>query len=130
MRFQIESGKETAWSVAFTGHSSSREEPAYAHGMILDGVLRAAVATRAWTPVEVTPEDRRRALAWMTQHFDSEGWWIREHYLDMARFIGDEYYVPLLTKVANDLEGKEGPSEVRQLKSAREALSRIASARK
>ncbi len=130
MRFQIESGKETAWSVAFTGHRSSSDEPAYAHGMILDGVLRAALATRAWTPVEVTPEDRRRALAWMTRHFDSEGWWIREHYLDMARFIGDESFVPLLTRVAKDLEGKEGPSEVRQFKAAREALSRIASARK
>lgn len=130
MRFQIESGKETAWSVAFTGYRSSSDEPAYAHGMILDGVLRAAVATRAWTPAEVTPDDRRRALAWLTRNFDPEGWWIREHYLDMARFIGDESYVPFLTQVANNLEGKDGPSEVRQLKSAREALSRIASARK
>ncbi len=130
MRFRIESGKETAWSVAFTGHGSSTDEPAYAHGLILDGVLRAALATRIWTPAEVTPEDRRRALDWMARHFGSEGWWVREHYLDMARFIGDESYVPFLSQVAKDLEGKEGPSETRQLKAAREALSRIASARK
>ena len=130
MSFEIKSGKETAWSVAFTGYRSSTNESAYAHGTILDGVLHAAVATRAWTPVEVTAEDRRRALDWMTRHFNSEGWWVREHYLDMARFIGDEAYIPFLNRVANTLEGKEGAGEARRLKAAREALLRITSAQK
>jgi hypothetical protein len=43
----------------------------------------------------------------------------------MARFIGDESYLPFLEKVGKDVEGRDGPSEKRQQTSMLHALSRI-----
>lgn len=125
MRFRIESGGVAVWSAAYTGYPGSSGEPDYAHGRVIDNVLGKILRNRSWTEVNVLPEDRARALQWMTDHFATEAWWIREHYLNMARTIGDETYRPFLEKVSKDLEGKEDPSEQRQLQAVRVALSRL-----
>jgi len=47
-------------------------------------------------------------------------------YLRMARFVGDNSYLPFLEKVARDLEEVKGVGEQRMLKYAREAISVLA----
>lgn len=125
MRFRVESAGAAVWIGAYTGYPGSLHEKEYIHGNAIDNMLRAAMAHRAWSRVRVLPEDRARALQWMTDHFADEGWWVKEHYLDMARFLGDGSYLPFLRGVAKDLQGNDGHSEKRRLKSAREAISRI-----
>ncbi len=128
MRFRIECGGTLAWSAAYTGYPGSAGRRDYAHGQILDEVIGAALEHRSWREAKLVPEDRARALQWMRDHFASEEWWVKEHYLDMARLIGDESYLPFLRQVAQDLEGKEDSSELRE--SALQALTRIESAGK
>ena len=125
MRFRIESGGTPVWTAAYTGYPGSRGESEYAHGQVIDRALREILQHRTWTESKIVPEDRVLALQWMTDNYGAESWWIKEHYLNMARFIGDESFRPFLQKVVQEVEGKDGPSEKRQFEAVRDALSRI-----
>jgi hypothetical protein len=126
MRFRILSGDKPAWEGGYTGYPDSSAEKLYAHGLILDRALHLAWTQRTWTPATMTPEDLRRVLAWIEANFEREGWWVRERYLRIAATAGDESFLPFLRRAAETLQGKEGPSEIRQSTSVKEALRRIA----
>jgi hypothetical protein len=126
MRFRIEAAGTEVWSAAYTGYASSDKEEIYSHGWILDRLMERVQAQRPWAAAEITAEDRALGLSWMTDHFQTEGWWVKERFLDLARFLGDESYLPFLGKVARELEGKNGPSELRQQAAVQDALVRIA----
>lgn len=125
MRFRIDSGGTPVWTAAYTGYPGSRGESEYAHGRVIDDALRKILQHRTWTESKIVPEDRGLALHWMTDNYATESWWVKEHYLNMARFIGDESYRPFLEKAAKELQGKDGPGEERRLKAAQDALSRL-----
>jgi|SRR6185436_4787063 len=123
MRFRIESRGSVVWNAAYTGYPGSTGLPLYAHGKVIDDALWKILRNRPWTESKIVPEDRVLALRWMTDNQATESWWVKEHYLHMARFIGDESFRPFLQKVVQEVEGKDGPSEKRQLEAARAALS-------
>jgi hypothetical protein len=125
MRFRIEADRTEIWAAAYTGYPSSLNEPKYSHGRAIDFLLRRALRGAAWKPAEVLPEDRARALRWMTANYEAEEWWVKEHYLDIARLLGDRSYLPFLEKVEAGLKGKEGVGELRRLENARRAIERI-----
>jgi len=125
LRFEIESAGKPVWSCAYTGYRNSSDQRTYAHGLILERILLSAVTHRTWSPAEFTAEDRRRLLRWMEENFEREAWWVREFYLRMSVTSGDDTYLPFLRLVRKDLRGKEGPSEMRQILSVKEALRRI-----
>jgi len=130
IHFRIESAGTEVWSSAFTGYANSQTEKEYAHALILEWALEGALAHRVWGPVRLLPEDRAWALRWIADHWTREAWWMKEHYLDLARFVGDESYLLFLGKVLDELEGQEGPSERRQRQAAWDALRRIGERRK
>jgi hypothetical protein len=67
--------------------------------------------------------------AWIAANFETEEWWIREHFLCAAKYAGDESLLPLLRKIA-ETPPKDDPSEKRQVEEAREALSALEAGRK
>jgi hypothetical protein len=125
MRFRIESDGSELWKAAYTGYPNSRNEPEYSHGRAIDFLLWRALRGAAWKPAELRPEDRARALRWMTANYEAEEWWVKEHYLDIARLLGDRSYLPFLEKVEAGLKGKEGVGELRRWENARQAIERI-----
>jgi hypothetical protein len=126
LRFRVESAGKVLWRCSYTGYPGSSGENQYTHGVLVDQVLRAALARRTWEASKITADDRRRLLRWSEENFEREEWWVRERYLRMALTAGDESFLPFLRKAAKDLRGKEDPSEVRQQGYVREALRRIA----
>jgi hypothetical protein len=130
IHFKIESAGAEVWSGAFTGYASSETEKEYLHPLVLDWALDRALAHRSWTPVPMLPEDHAWALRWMEDRWAGESWWMREDYLALARFVGDETYLLFLQRALDELEGEEGPSHRRQRAAILDALSRIDRRRK
>lgn len=124
-RGRIESAGAEAWSGGYSGYSSSSGEPEYLHAEAIGGVLRAVFASLTWSAAEIAKDDRAAALDWMTGHYKEEKWWIKERYLCMAKFVGDETFLPFLREAAREsLEGKDASCERRRTY-AREAIEQI-----
>ena len=126
MRFRVEPARGSPWSAAYTGYLGTLGEPDYAHGRIVDGLIDRALRARSWTPSELTAADRALVLRWASDAHAEEEWWVREHYLDFARHIGDADWLPYLVAVEKGLDGKEGASVERQREAIQDARKRIA----
>jgi hypothetical protein len=126
LRFRIESAGSTPWVGAYTGYPGSHGEPDYAHGRLLDDLLYEALVGRAWTPSALVAADRARALRWISEAHAEEEWWVKEHYLDFARHLGDADWLPYLAEAERGLEDKDGASTKRQREAIQDARKRIA----
>lgn len=129
LRFRVEFLKAAPCSAAYTGYLGTLGQPDYAHGRILDALIDEAFRHRAWTPSELGAADRARSLAWVKDAHAEEAWWVREHYLDLARHLGDAEWLPYLDAVEKGLDDKEDASEKRQLEAIADARKRIAARR-
>jgi hypothetical protein len=124
-RIRIRSGGGVVWSGGYTGYISSSGEPEYAHPRAVEDILQAAADALSWKREEVSADDRAAVLAWMVEFFPSEAWWVKERYLRIALFVGDETFLPFLRKAEEEAGKGEDASDGRRVKYAREAIEKI-----
>jgi len=129
VRLQISSGDVDLWSSGYTGYPGDGGRERYAHSRAVENVLEKTMKSIEGKPVDLLPQDREKFSAWIVANFETEEWWIREHFLRAAKYAGDESLLPLLRKIA-ETPPKDDPSDKRQVEEAREALSALEAARK
>lgn len=124
-RGRIESAGAEAWSGGYSGYSGSTGEPEYLHPCAIGATLRAVSGSLVWSVAEIAKDDRVTALDWMSGHYKEEKWWVKERYLLMAKFVGDETFLPFLREAAQEPLGEKDASGERRRTYAREAIERI-----
>ncbi len=129
VRLRISSGDVDHWSSAYTGYVGDEGRGRYAHARAIENVLATAMKSIEGRSVDLLPQDRAKLSAWILANFETEEWWIREHFLCAAKYAGDESLLPLLRKIA-ETPPKDDPSDKRQVEEARQALSALEAARK
>ena len=129
VRLRIVSGDVDLWSSGYTGYPGDGGRGRYAHARAVESVFEKAMKSTEGKSVDLLPQDRAKFSAWILANFETEEWWIREHFLRAATYAGDESLLPLLRKIA-ETPPKDDPSDKRQVDEAREALNALEAARK